>query len=111
VGYHQTNRKTDTGKTLKRWPVFVDHFTKEAEELQVEVERLKSELEAYKRKERYGRAAGSKLLFTCGKKVYRWTAWIKPRQKRLVCLLILKLRKSSGRLTKKFHLQGEFRTS
>jgi len=25
-GYHQTNRKTDTGKTLKRWPVLVDHF-------------------------------------------------------------------------------------
>ncbi len=21
------NRKTDTGKTLKRWPVFVDHYT------------------------------------------------------------------------------------
>ncbi|AVV74940.1 excisionase [Escherichia coli] len=20
------NRKTDTGKTLKRWPVFVDHY-------------------------------------------------------------------------------------
>ncbi|MFP1952186.1 hypothetical protein, partial [Lonsdalea quercina] len=31
-GYHQTNRKTDTGKTLKRWPVLVDHFTKEASE-------------------------------------------------------------------------------
>ncbi|HDH0558202.1 TPA: helix-turn-helix transcriptional regulator, partial [Klebsiella pneumoniae] len=26
VGYHQTNQKTDTGKTLTRWPVFVDHF-------------------------------------------------------------------------------------
>ena len=26
VGYHQTNRKTDTGKTLKRWPVLVDHY-------------------------------------------------------------------------------------
>ncbi len=26
VGYHQTNRKTYTGKTLKLWPVFVDHF-------------------------------------------------------------------------------------
>ena len=25
VGYHQTNQKTDTGKTLKRWPVLVDH--------------------------------------------------------------------------------------
>ncbi len=22
------NRKTDTGKTLKRWPVFVDHYTR-----------------------------------------------------------------------------------
>ncbi|EON4261183.1 hypothetical protein ACNDGK_003517, partial [Shigella flexneri] len=22
-----TNRKIDTGKTLTRWPVFVDHFT------------------------------------------------------------------------------------
>ncbi|EFB3355260.1 hypothetical protein DV721_25830 [Klebsiella pneumoniae] len=29
VGYHQTNQKTDTGKTLTRWPVFVDHFTAE----------------------------------------------------------------------------------
>ncbi|MFP1926837.1 hypothetical protein ACLEEA_15325, partial [Lonsdalea quercina] len=28
--YHQTNRKTDTGKTLKRWPVLVDHFTPDA---------------------------------------------------------------------------------
>ncbi|AWX83264.1 hypothetical protein DQB71_18620 [Klebsiella pneumoniae subsp. pneumoniae] len=27
VGYHQTNQKTDTGKTLTRWPVFVDHFS------------------------------------------------------------------------------------
>jgi hypothetical protein len=27
VDYHQTNRKVDTGKTLKRWPVFVDHFS------------------------------------------------------------------------------------
>ncbi|MGD8106391.1 GNAT family N-acetyltransferase [Pantoea sp. FN0302] len=26
VGYHQMNRKVDTGKTLKRWPVFVDHY-------------------------------------------------------------------------------------
>ncbi|WP_183042608.1 hypothetical protein [Enterobacter sp. R1(2018)] len=26
MGYDQTNRKTDTGKTLKRWPVLVDHF-------------------------------------------------------------------------------------
>ncbi|PHU70619.1 hypothetical protein CSW72_13585, partial [Shigella boydii] len=26
VGYPQTNRKIDTGKTLTRWPVFVDHF-------------------------------------------------------------------------------------
>ncbi|EAA1365155.1 peptidase M16, partial [Shigella flexneri] len=25
-GYPQTNRKIDTGKTLTRWPVFVDHF-------------------------------------------------------------------------------------
>uniref|UniRef100_UPI00189A672B autotransporter outer membrane beta-barrel domain-containing protein n=1 Tax=Escherichia coli TaxID=562 RepID=UPI00189A672B len=24
-GYHQTNQKTDTGKTLTRWPVLVDH--------------------------------------------------------------------------------------
>lgn len=30
VGYRQTNQKTDTGKTLTRWPVFVDHFTFEA---------------------------------------------------------------------------------
>jgi hypothetical protein len=27
VDYHQTNQKIDTGKTLTRWPVFVDHFT------------------------------------------------------------------------------------
>ncbi|HAE4776264.1 TPA_asm: hypothetical protein G4H14_004643 [Salmonella enterica subsp. enterica serovar Poona] len=26
MGYHPTNRKTDTGKTLKWWPVLVDHF-------------------------------------------------------------------------------------
>ena len=27
VGCPQTNRKTDTGKTLKRWPVLVDHYS------------------------------------------------------------------------------------
>ena len=27
VGCPQTNRKTDTGKTLKPWPVLVDHYT------------------------------------------------------------------------------------
>ncbi len=32
VGYRQTNQKTDTGKTLTRWPVFVDHFTLSARE-------------------------------------------------------------------------------
>ncbi|PLG84016.1 hypothetical protein B6J19_26240 [Klebsiella quasipneumoniae] len=31
VGYRQTNQKTDTGKTLTRWPVFVDHFKPESE--------------------------------------------------------------------------------
>ncbi|MGH4278947.1 hypothetical protein ACRFBS_12880, partial [Klebsiella pneumoniae] len=30
-GYRQTNQKTDTGKTLTRWPVFVDHFTAAAQ--------------------------------------------------------------------------------
>ena len=28
VDYLQTNRKTDTGKTLKPWPVLVDHYTR-----------------------------------------------------------------------------------
>ncbi|STH57156.1 DLP12 prophage; DNA base-flipping protein [Escherichia coli] len=27
------NRKTDTGKTLKRWPVFVDHYSYETKDL------------------------------------------------------------------------------
>ncbi|WP_326929924.1 MULTISPECIES: N-acetyltransferase [Citrobacter freundii complex] len=27
VGCPQTNRKTDTGKTLKPWPVLVDHYS------------------------------------------------------------------------------------
>ncbi len=31
VGCHQMNRKTDTGKTLKRWPVFVDHYIPSAD--------------------------------------------------------------------------------
>ncbi|MGT5833193.1 hypothetical protein ACRWX5_22875, partial [Escherichia coli] len=40
VGYHQTNQKTDTGKTLTRWPVLVDHnkekiYIKEIELLSV----------------------------------------------------------------------------
>lgn len=26
VSYHQTNRKTDTKKILKKWPVFVDRY-------------------------------------------------------------------------------------
>lgn len=28
AGYPPTNRKIDTGKALKWWPVFVDHFSK-----------------------------------------------------------------------------------
>ncbi|MEY0065887.1 hypothetical protein AB7W70_21120, partial [Providencia rettgeri] len=24
--YHQTNQKTNTGKTLKPWPILVDHY-------------------------------------------------------------------------------------
>lgn len=28
VDYLQTNRKTDTGKTLKPWPVLVDHYSR-----------------------------------------------------------------------------------
>ncbi|MES1671910.1 hypothetical protein ACRWFE_25735, partial [Escherichia coli] len=50
VGYPQTNRKIDTGKTLTRWPVFVDHF--KIKELQcllgkktMEVEILKEAVE------------------------------------------------------------------
>ncbi|WP_272577097.1 hypothetical protein [Providencia sp. PROV274] len=26
VDYHQTNQKTNTGKTLKPWPILVDHY-------------------------------------------------------------------------------------
>ncbi|WP_253926543.1 hypothetical protein, partial [Shigella flexneri] len=33
--YPQTNRKIDTGKTLTRWPVFVDHFTNIAHDMVV----------------------------------------------------------------------------
>ncbi|MBQ0608845.1 hypothetical protein MJ634_019960, partial [Providencia rettgeri] len=29
VDYHQTNQKTNTGKTLKPWPILVDHYTRE----------------------------------------------------------------------------------
>ncbi|MCQ8548940.1 hypothetical protein, partial [Klebsiella pneumoniae] len=36
VGYRQTNQKTDTGKTLTRWPVFVDHFTSKNPLVEVE---------------------------------------------------------------------------
>ncbi|MEY0177620.1 PTS lactose/cellobiose transporter subunit IIA, partial [Providencia rettgeri] len=25
--YHQTNQKTNTGKTLKPWPILVDHYS------------------------------------------------------------------------------------
>ncbi|MFB5673255.1 hypothetical protein ACE41V_25520, partial [Shigella sonnei] len=31
--YPQTNRKIDTGKTLTRWPVFVDHFRMDVVEM------------------------------------------------------------------------------
>ncbi|MBK2673753.1 insulinase family protein, partial [Citrobacter freundii] len=36
VGYHQTNQKTDTGKTLTRWPVLVDHNSTEVSDEQYE---------------------------------------------------------------------------
>ncbi|MEQ5752997.1 hypothetical protein ABN357_18265, partial [Providencia rettgeri] len=28
--YHQTNQKTNTGKTLKPWPILVDHYIYQA---------------------------------------------------------------------------------
>ncbi|MEY0316854.1 NAD/NADP octopine/nopaline dehydrogenase family protein, partial [Providencia rettgeri] len=28
--YHQTNQKTNTGKTLKPWPILVDHYNKQS---------------------------------------------------------------------------------
>ncbi|WP_376741057.1 hypothetical protein, partial [Citrobacter freundii] len=32
-GCPQTNRKTDTGKTLKPWPVLVDHYKENMKEI------------------------------------------------------------------------------
>ncbi|WP_425133824.1 hypothetical protein, partial [Enterobacter hormaechei] len=43
VGYRQTNQKTDTGKTLTRWPVFVDHF-KRVKRIESELKDIKSQL-------------------------------------------------------------------
>ncbi|GAB83265.1 hypothetical protein EB105725_73_00010, partial [Shimwellia blattae DSM 4481 = NBRC 105725] len=34
VDYHQTNQKIDTGKTLTRWPVFVDHYSTSQQQIQ-----------------------------------------------------------------------------
>ncbi|MEY0175195.1 hypothetical protein AB7W14_08475, partial [Providencia rettgeri] len=31
--YHQTNQKTNTGKTLKPWPILVDHYNIKSEQL------------------------------------------------------------------------------
>ena len=36
VGYQQTNQKTDTGKTLTRWLVLVDHNSTEVSDEQYE---------------------------------------------------------------------------
>ncbi|WP_227651898.1 hypothetical protein [Klebsiella pneumoniae] len=44
VGYRQTNQKTDTGKTLTRWPVFVDHFKLELANLMTELASVKMEV-------------------------------------------------------------------
>ncbi len=38
VGYHQTNQKTNTGKTLTRWPVLVDHNTCRGVYLLIEID-------------------------------------------------------------------------
>lgn len=38
VGYRQTNQKTDTGKTLTRWPVFVDHFSERGEVINLDAD-------------------------------------------------------------------------
>ena len=37
VDYLQTNRKTDTGKTLKPWPVLVDHYRVNTDPEQVDI--------------------------------------------------------------------------
>ncbi|MEJ6198794.1 hypothetical protein [Shigella boydii] len=46
MGSPQTNRKIDTGKTLTRWPVFVDHFILNlgGEHLGIDTSRDNSEL-------------------------------------------------------------------
>ncbi|WP_239043235.1 hypothetical protein [Citrobacter freundii] len=53
VGCPQTNRKTDTGKTLKPWPVLVDHYSLNIAaarivNLESEIEELKEENRRYK---------------------------------------------------------------
>ncbi|MEY0159381.1 integrase, partial [Providencia manganoxydans] len=35
VDYHQTNQKTNTGKTLKPWPILVDHYIEISGRLEV----------------------------------------------------------------------------
>lgn len=79
--------------------------TKEAEELQVEVDRLKAELEAYKRKEAQWLRRWQQIAFHVRQKGIQMVGVDKAPLEELSCLLILKLRKSSGRLTKRFHLQ------
>nr|MBQ0522882.1 hypothetical protein [Proteus mirabilis] len=46
VDYHQTNQKTNTGKTLKPWPILVDHYIKSIskEKLQEEAKLLGVEM-------------------------------------------------------------------
>jgi hypothetical protein len=45
VDYHQTNQKIDTGKTLTRWPVFVDHFTESRNHRLIDKPDLKSAMD------------------------------------------------------------------
>ncbi|MEX9906569.1 hypothetical protein AB7W95_07210, partial [Providencia rettgeri] len=39
--YHQTNQKTNTGKTLKPWPILVDHYKGRMDDVTLENGRRK----------------------------------------------------------------------
>lgn len=84
-----------------------DQATKEAKELQIEVERLKAELEAYKCKEKQWLRRWQQIAFHVRQKACKWTALIKFCQKVWSYLLIEIHLKFCGHLIRKSHLPGE----
>ncbi|HHD2897062.1 hypothetical protein AB8R75_20960 [Klebsiella quasipneumoniae subsp. similipneumoniae] len=81
VGYRQTNQKTDTGKTLTRWPVFVDHFNHINAQASKKREKAESTIKPVEEKAATANEAGKVIYKTITRDVVKYV----QSPNRIVC--------------------------